>query len=147
MTKAELAREIFESDKAGCNCSQAVLCAYADDFFLDQNHAKAVATGVGGGLADNQGPCGTVCGGIMVLGLRYGSREHTDRAPIEATKPLVRQFQEEFRKAWGSTKCADILAQCPLPPDEKAKFEAGHKHKEPCYRALETTIGILEKML
>jgi C_GCAxxG_C_C family probable redox protein len=147
MNKLETARSFFDSKTDGCNCAQAVLCAFADDFFLDLNHAKAIATGFGGGLAEGKGPCGTVLGAIMVLGLRYGSREHTDRAPIEACKPLVRQFQKAFREEWGTTLCGEILAQCPLSKEARTAFESSHIHKEPCYRALETAIRVLDGMM
>ncbi|MDR3312800.1 MAG: C-GCAxxG-C-C family protein [Spirochaetaceae bacterium] len=144
MEKAELAKENF---KDGCNCAQAVLCAYADDFFLDRKHAMAVATGFGGGLGNHQGICGALSGAVMILGLRYGSREAVDREAVSATYRLTQRLQEEFRGRFDTMICREILTKTSLPEAEKAQFFREYRHHEPCYRAVQAACEILDGIL
>lgn len=57
------------SFKAGLNCAQAVLTAYADDLSFDNNLALSVSCGFGGGMGRLQQTCGAVTGSFMVLGI------------------------------------------------------------------------------
>ena len=47
MKRSESAEELFRS---GMNCSQAVFCAFADEFGMDAETAAKVACGLGGGV-------------------------------------------------------------------------------------------------
>jgi C_GCAxxG_C_C family probable redox protein len=73
-----LAEKAFRS---GCNCSQAVLYAYAEQYGLDKGMALKAATGFGAGMGNFEETCGMVSGAVMVLGLRYGSTILGDRPP------------------------------------------------------------------
>ncbi len=44
---------------SGCNCAQSVLAALQEETGLDENTAKRVAAGFGGGVR-----CGEICGSI-----------------------------------------------------------------------------------
>ena len=55
MKRSEKAEELFRS---GMNCSQAVFCAFADEFGMDAETAAKVACGLGGGVGRMREVCG-----------------------------------------------------------------------------------------
>ena len=67
--KGRLAQEYFES---GCNCSQAVLLAFAPDCGLERDTALALASSFGGGFGRMRELCGALSGAGMALGLLRG---------------------------------------------------------------------------
>ena len=62
MSKVEKAEALF---KSGCNCSQAVFTAFADEFGLDEELAKRLSCGLGGGVGRMREVCGAVSGAAM----------------------------------------------------------------------------------
>ena len=62
--KKEKAMNLFEN---GCNCSQAVLLAFAEDFGLDEEKAAALAVPFGGGMSKQGKTCGCLSGALMVI--------------------------------------------------------------------------------
>ena len=58
MNRIEKAEALFTG---GCNCAQAVFAAFADEFGMDEELAKRLATGLGGGgcvLSGREGVAG-----------------------------------------------------------------------------------------
>ncbi|NLB90936.1 MAG: C_GCAxxG_C_C family protein [Clostridiales bacterium] len=52
----------------GYSCSQAVLCAYLEDFSLTTNTAKGISAAFSGGMRQGE-TCGAISGSFMVMGL------------------------------------------------------------------------------
>ena len=100
MTRADRAEALF---KDGCNCSQAVFAAFADEFSLDEELAKKVACGLGGGVGRLREVCGAVSGAAMVLGMRANG----DKA---AAYPKIQEFAAKYRAETGSIVCRELLA-------------------------------------
>ncbi|MDR2103115.1 MAG: C-GCAxxG-C-C family protein, partial [Treponema sp.] len=143
MKKPEQAVQNFQ---AGCNCAQAVLTAYAEDFNLDKNLAKALATGFGAGIGRSQGVCGAVSGGVMVLGLKYGSRENDGREKINAAYDIVGNYLREFKSLKGSIACLELLSGCNLSTDEGKRYFKEHNLREACYGYVKCSCDILERI-
>jgi len=99
MTKEEKAVELFAS---GCNCSQSVFTAFADELGLDEEQAKRLSCGLGGGVGRMREVCGAVLAAAMVIGARLGP----DKA---AAYPAVQDFCAKFKAAFGSIVCRDLL--------------------------------------
>ncbi|MDR3345212.1 MAG: C-GCAxxG-C-C family protein [Oscillospiraceae bacterium] len=85
----------------GCNCAQAVLGAYCEEFGLAEGTAKLMTAGYGNGLGDGHGTCGAVLSGVLILGLRHG----TDRSQVKARTAA---FKEAFRKRAGELTCLKL---------------------------------------
>ena len=100
MDRVQKAGELFTG---GCNCAQAVFAAFADEFGLDEELAKRLATGLGGGVGRMREVCGAVSAAAMVIGMRLGP---------DKTKayPAVQDFCAKFREKCGSIICRDLLA-------------------------------------
>lgn len=88
---------------SGCNCSQAVFAAFADEVGLDEETAKKVALGLGGGVGRMREVCGTVTAAAMVLGVRNGP----DKAAAYAK---VQDFCARFKAETGSIVCKELLS-------------------------------------
>jgi C_GCAxxG_C_C family probable redox protein len=52
--------------------------------------------------------CGAVSGGLMVLGLYFGSEDMTDYESTGAAINAAREFLPRFEEALGSLQCAEI---------------------------------------
>ncbi len=88
----------------GCNCAQAVFAAFADEFNLDEELAKKLACGLGGGVGRMREVCGAVSAAAMVIGMRLGP----DKL---AAYPAIQDFCAKFKAETGSIVCRDLLAE------------------------------------
>ena len=100
MTKGDIAKMNFQN---GCNCAQAVLLAFCEDYGMEKETALAVAAGFGSGMGGLRETCGTVTGANMVIGLAKGE----DRMAANKT---FRAFAERFKEKNGSLVCRELLA-------------------------------------
>lgn len=100
MTKGEIAKNNFQN---GCNCAQAVLLAFCEDYGMERETALTIAAGFGSGMAGLRKTCGTVTGANMVIGLAKGKNR------MEANRTF-REFADRFREKNGSLVCKELLA-------------------------------------
>ena len=100
MTKGDIAKMNFQN---GCNCAQAVLLAFCEDYGMERETALTIAAGFGSGMAGLRETCGTVTGANMVIGLAKG------RNRMEANRAF-REFADRFREKNGSLVCRELLA-------------------------------------
>lgn len=99
MEKSDQAVELF---KTGACCSQAVFCAFAEDYGMDMETAMKVSAGLGGGVGRQREVCGAVTGATLMLGLKYGP----DKA---AVYPHVQDLCARFKAECGSIVCRELL--------------------------------------
>lgn len=99
MNREEKSEELF---KSGCNCSQAVFASFADAVGLDEELAKRIACGLGGGVGRMREVCGAVSGAALVLGMVKGP----DKA---AAYPAIQDFCAKFKAECGSIVCRELL--------------------------------------
>ena len=98
--RVEKAEKLFMS---GCNCSQAVFAAFADELGLDEELAKRIACGLGGGVGRMREVCGAVSGAALVLGMRHGPDK-------TVAYPAIQEFCAKFKQECGSIVCRELLA-------------------------------------
>ena len=135
MTKAEKAEELF---KSGMNCSQAVFCAFADEFSMDGETAAKVSCGLGGGVGRMREVCGTVTGAALVLGMRHGPDKN-------AAYPVVQDFIAKFKAECGSVVCRELLAGVGATTGGAAEERtAEYYRKRPCVELVKLAAGFLE---
>ena len=135
MTRVEKAESLFRS---GMNCSQAVFCAFADEFGMDEETAAKVACGLGGGVGRQREVCGTVTGAALVLGMRHGP----DKAQAY---PKVQDFCARFKAECGSIVCRELLAGTGATAGgaPEARTEAYYR-KRPCVELVKFAAELLE---
>ena len=136
---AALARANFET---GCNCAQAVLCAYPE--LLPRETAMKLGASLGGGIGRLREVCGAVSGMLMVAGLLYGyddpgENDVNKKAHYRLVQTLAGQFREEI----GSIICREILSNPPSDPNPTPRTAEFYKTR-PCVRMVMTAAGILD---
>lgn len=99
MSKGDIAKMNFES---GCNCAQAVLLAFCEDYGMDSETAMLISASFGAGMGGLRETCGTVTGANMVIGLAKGS----NRAEANAA---FREFASRFNEKNSSIICRELL--------------------------------------
>ncbi len=146
MTAKEKAAEYFLS---GYNCSQSVFCTFADRFGIDEETAKKISAGLGGGVGRMREVCGAVTGSAMVLGSVCAAVDGSDAESKQKNYELVREFSERFLERHFSVVCRDIL-KLGLKEEHSAKPDdrtAEYYRKRPCLKVVEDAAEILEEML
>ena len=133
-SRADRAEELF---KSGLNCAQAVFCAFADEFGMDDETARRVSCGLGGGVSRMREVCGTVTGAALVLGMRHGP----DKA---VTYPFVQDFCAKFKAETGSIVCRELLAGTGATtggaPEERTEM---YYRKRPCVNLMRLSAELL----
>ena len=134
MNRIEKAEALFTG---GCNCSQAVFAAFADEFGLDEEFAKKIATGLGGGVGRMREVCGAVSAAAMVIGMRLGPDKMK-------AYPVIQEFCAKFKEKCGSIICRDLLAGTGATtggtPDPRTKE---YYEKRPCVEIVKIAASLL----
>lgn len=144
MSQAEAAVDRFRS---GLSCSQAVLSTYGEALGIDQETAKRLAAGFGGGIGRLGATCGAVTGAVMVLGLKFGSADGGDRQAKEKTYEQVREFSRRFQERHAHLDCRDLLG-CDISTAEGHREAADRKLIATlCPEFVRSAACILEELL
>jgi len=88
-----------------------------------------------------------VTGGVMVIGLKYGSAKPGETTQKAKVAEVVRQFLAEFKARHGSIVCRDLLGHdIGTPEGNKAAIELG-LYKSVCTPLIKSAAEILEGIL
>ena len=107
MTKQEKAIELHDR---GCNCAQAVACAFAEEIGVPEETLFAAAEG-----------CGAVSGAVMLAGFKNScadpKKPKTKAATYQLTREITRQFAEKNHalvcKELKGVETGVVLRSCP----------------------------------
>ena len=97
MEKKELAVHLKHS---GCNCCQAVLCAFTAESGLPEEALRKLGAGFGVGMGCMEATCGALVGATLLLGLRKFSGK-----PVLAD---ARALHQAFTKKCEASICKDL---------------------------------------
>ena len=141
MDRKKLAYNLFLE---GCNCSQAVFCAFSDLVGLDIDFAKKLSSGFGGGIGRLRETCGAVSGMVMAASALYGYSDTSDPELKHAHYKLIQSLCKRFCEKSGSLSCRELLglsgASDPYSPPRTEEF---YKTR-PCPRLIALAAEILE---
>lgn len=146
MDRADKAVELF---KSGCNCSQAVLCAYSDLFGIDNDTAMKVSEAFGGGMGRLRMTCGAVSGMFMLVGLKYSKGVPKDLQTRKLVYGKVQELAGKFKEKHGSVICAELLGvnkpadNGAAPTERTAEFYK----KRPCISCIYDCAKLVEEYL
>lgn len=106
MKKTVRAEKMDRADRAvqlkhgGCNCCQAVLCAFAEETGMTADELMRIGAAFGGGMGCLEGTCGALLGAQILLGIKkYGGR------PVGRDAANVLR---QFKALCGATVCKDL---------------------------------------
>ncbi len=145
MSKADYAKELFEG---GCNCCQAVFCAFPENTNLTKDEAMRLSAGFGGGMGRMREVCGAVSGMIMVLSEKFASADPNDKEKKAALYALIQKASGDFRAENGSIICRELLGlaektSAPVPEERTKEYYK----KRPCSELVHCAAQIAEKYL
>lgn len=135
----------LEYHHRGFNCCQSVTAAFLDLTGLSEEKLFDLSAGFGAGAGTGE-LCGTISGGIIVLGLL---------APVDVSDPVgskkrayarSKELQKRFSERLGYLRCQDLLAN-----RSKAEAEIGAARrlglKKHCDIMVAVAVEIVEEML
>lgn len=145
MSNADKAKELFEG---GCNCCQAVFCAFREETNLSEEDALRLSAGFGGGMGKMREVCGAVSGMIMVLSNKFASTDPNDHEKKKELYALIQKAAGEFKDENGSIICRELLglAEKSSDPNPEARTKEYYK-KRPCAELVHCAAAIAEKYL
>lgn len=147
MNEVERAGQLFLE---GYNCSQSVFTAFCQRFGIDEETAKRISAGLGGGVGRMREVCGAVSGAAMVLGSVASAVSGDDKESKAKNYELVRRFAEEFKKRHGDTIICREMLRLNIPMENTAMPEnrtAEYYKNRPCLKAVEDAAEIVLKII
>lgn len=146
MSEKERAIELFHE---GYNCSQSVFVAFCHRFGLDEETAKKISAGLGGGLGRMREVCGAVSGAAMVIGSICAGVDGKDNNSKQKNYELVREFADRFKGKNGSIICRELLG-LDIKMEKSAEPEkrtSEYYKKRPCVELVADAAEILEQLI
>lgn len=145
MSKGDIAKELFEN---GCNCAQAVFCAFCDETGFDRETALKLAAGFGGGMGRMREVCGAVSGMTMVLSYLNASTDPKNHDEKTALYALIQKAGGEFKDKNGSIICRELLGLASGASSPEPEHRTGEYYKKrPCAEICRCAADIAEKYL
>ena len=91
------------------NCCQAVVCAYCEEYGIDDEAIFKLAEGFGGGMGGMQDACGAATGMFMAIGMANSAGEKDNPLITKMdTYKMVSESAASFEEKCGSLYCRDI---------------------------------------
>ncbi len=141
--RSDRGEELFRS---GCNCSQAVVCAFEDRLGLDGKTLLRLSSSFGGGMGRLREVCGTVSGMFIVAGLLYGYDNVVDRGLKIDHYKLIQDLAAKFKEKNKYIVCRQLLGldkpENTYIPEERTE---SYYKKRPCIQYVRDAIEILEE--
>lgn len=132
--RIEIARKKHQQ---GYNCAQAVICAYCDEFGLDEQTAYKISEGYGSGMGGLREVCGALSGAFMLAGLSNSNGKLADKSTRAESYAKVKQISAAFANQTSYIKCSDILKH----------VDANGKRMHPCEECVVTAAKLVEDYL
>ncbi len=136
--RAKTAQEMMTSHKM-C-CSQAVLCAFCEDYGLDKSLALPLAKGFCGGMGHTGQTCGAVTGAYMVLGM-------DQKKTPDNTYELIGEFNREFKRLHHTLNCTELTGYDLRLPEQLDEAKQKGVFANVCPNLVSDAVKILEVLL
>lgn len=96
----------------GFNCAQSVLMTIAEYWKIKDEMIPKIATAFVGGMGMCSSVCGAVTGGLMAIGIKYGTSKPYDESIVESKRAirLSEIFYRKFEEQNGSVICRELIS-------------------------------------
>jgi C_GCAxxG_C_C family probable redox protein len=128
------AREYFLK---GYSCSESVLRALADEWYLPAGVAPRAGSALGGGVGASGEVCGAITGAAVALGLYKGRDDINDVVGAERKKKLyvtMHRLIKAFERRYGAVACRDVIRLDLSDPDQLDIYKQFGKRRNICAR-------------
>ncbi len=139
---SEKLEKMFAIKKEGANCAQAVACAFCEDYGVSRDDMMRTCATMGAGLCIGE-VCGAAVGGMVILGLKYGSTKADDKEARKICKQKGREYMQRFRDTFGMVRCQNLLGHDINTPE--GMEQAKDIKKVRCKETLSTAVKLLEE--
>lgn len=140
--KNVLAEKAVKRFLEGYNCAQSVLLTMAEYWNDRSALIPKIATGFGGGIGRCGSVCGALTGGVMAIGVKYGSNEPSAEKRLQCYELSQRLFKQ-FELQHGRPYCKELIHFDLSNPDEMEKARKANVFEEKCVDFVRTSIEIL----
>ena len=106
--KSDCVEEAVSHFNEGFNCAQSVLLAMQKFWEVKNPLEPKVASAFGGGIGRRGSLCGALTGGVIAIGLRYGTNTPSSSTREQAYS-MALEFFKRFEKECGSVLCRDLI--------------------------------------
>jgi len=113
------------------NCAQSVLLTMFEFWNGKNELVPKIATGFGGGIGRCGSVCGALTGGVMAIGVKYGTNEPSLEKRLKAYK-LAQKFYKQFEKQHGSVFCRELIGYDLSNPKELEEARKSQVFEEKC---------------
>jgi C_GCAxxG_C_C family probable redox protein len=128
--------------KEGYNCAQSVLFTMQKFWNVENPLDPKVASAFGGGIGRRGSLYGALTGGVIAIGLKYGTNK-----PIveerEKAYSLALEFYNRFKKDCGGVLCRDLIGHDLTNPKELEKARNLNVFMDKCVHFIEKAVEIL----
>lgn len=126
----------------GYNCAQSVLLTMFRHWNGKSDLIPKIATAFGGGIGRCGSVCGALTGGIMALGIKYGTNEPSAEKRLTAYK-LAQRFYKQFEKQHGNVLCRELIEYNLSDPKELEKARKARVFEEKCAKLVKSAVETL----
>lgn len=126
----------------GYNCAQSVLLTMSELWNVKNELIPKIATAFGGGIGRCGSVCGALTGGVMAIGIKYGTNEPSPEKRLEAYAKAQKLYSE-FERMHGSVFCRELIGYNLSNASELEEARRTKVFEERCIRFIENAIKIL----
>jgi len=130
----------------GYNCAQSVFSAFSDEFGINKELARSIASGFGAGFGRLQETCGAVTGAIMVIGCKYFKRNDWSGSK-EIVYKKTRDFISKFKERNRTINCLELIGVDFNTEEGMKVFRERNLAKEKCEKYVQDACEILEEII
>jgi C_GCAxxG_C_C family probable redox protein len=140
-----LCEEAVKRFLEGYNCAQSVLLTMFKHWNGENELIPKIATAFGGGIGRCGSVCGALTGGVMALGIKYGSNEPSLEKRLKAYE-IAQKFYKQFEKQHGSALCRELIGYNLSDPKELEEARKAKVFEEKCVNFVRSAVEILLKL-
>lgn len=144
--KAVLCEKAVSYFNEGYNCAQSVLLAMSEHWKCKNELVPKIATGFGGGIGRCGSICGALTGGVMAIGIKYGTNEPSTEKRLKSYE-LTQTLYERFEKRHASVLCCELIGYRLSNAVELEKARREKVFEKKCSKFVGTVVEILLELI
>jgi C_GCAxxG_C_C family probable redox protein len=129
----------------GYNCTQSVLLTMFEYWNGENELIPKIATAFGGGIGRCGSICGALTGGVMALGIKYGTNAPSLEKRLKAYEK-AQKFYKHFERQHGSVFCRELIGYSLSNPKELEEAQKAKVFEEKCAKFVKSAIETLLKL-
>ena len=130
----------------GYNCAQSVFSAFGEEFGINKEQSRSIASGFGAGFGRLQETCGAVTGAIMVIGCKF-LKGNEWPASKEVIYKKTRDFVEKFKQRNGTVNCLELIGVNFSTEEGMRIAKEKNLFREKCEKYVKDACEILEEII